>query len=78
MKLEKDILKNLSLLSQVGLLMAIPIIGCILLGHYLDTKFGTNVVFLIIFTVLGVLAAFRNLYVLFLKKIPAQKKDTRK
>lgn len=58
--------------------MAIPIIMCILLGNYLDEKFGTNVLFLIIFTIIGVLSAFRNLYILAIKKIPKGKKDLKK
>ncbi|PKM95324.1 MAG: F0F1 ATPase subunit [Firmicutes bacterium HGW-Firmicutes-1] len=78
MKLDYSALKNLSLLSQVGFLMAIPIIGCILLGSYLDGLLGTNIIFLIVFTILGVMAAFRNLYVLSVKKNPSGKKAPKK
>ncbi|NDL66709.1 AtpZ/AtpI family protein [Anaerotalea alkaliphila] len=69
-------LQYLGLLSQVGFLMATPIIGSILFGAFLDRKFGTGVLFLGIFTVLGVGAAFRNLYVLMNKQDLARKKET--
>lgn len=59
-----DFLRALSLISQIGIVMALPIIGCIILGNFLDVKFGTGILFLIIFSVLGVGAAFRNLFVL--------------
>ena len=75
MKLDHHILKSLSLISQVGLLMAIPVIGCILLGHYLDQLLGTNILFLIIFTILGTMAAFRNLFMLAKKQ---EKKNGKK
>ncbi|PKM51568.1 MAG: F0F1 ATP synthase subunit [Firmicutes bacterium HGW-Firmicutes-7] len=78
MKFDYSVLKNLSLISQVGFLMAIPIIGCILLGSYLDKLIGTNIIFLLVFTVLGVMTAFRNLYVLSVKKNPNGKKAPKK
>jgi len=67
MKINGKILKNLSLVSHLGFMMAIPIFLCMLLGIFLDNVFGTKVVFLIIFTILGVLSAFRNLFVFGIK-----------
>jgi F0F1-type ATP synthase assembly protein I len=69
-------MKSLSLISQIGFLMAIPIIGCILFGNYLDNLFDTKVLFLIIFTILGMLSAFRNLYVISMKSAKKRKKDS--
>lgn len=60
----REIMKALSLLTQIGLAMFVPIFGCILIGSYLDKLFKTNVIFLLIFTILGVLSAFRTLYVM--------------
>lgn len=74
-KSDLSVLKYVSLVSQVGLMMAIPIIGCILFGNYLDRLLGTQVIFLIIFTLLGVLAAFRNLYKLSQREDIIGKKD---
>ena len=68
MKKQFSFLGNLALVSQIGIMMALPIVGCIWLGSVIDKKLGTNVLFLAIFTVLGVGASFRNLYVLAVQK----------
>lgn len=57
--------------------MVIPIFLCVFLGIWLDGKFGTNGVFVIIFLIIGVLAAFRNLFVIVLSKVDTGKKDQR-
>ncbi len=75
MKTDFKTLKYLSLISQVGLIMAIPIFGSVFLGHWIDTKVGTNGIFLIIFILMGIYIAFRNLFVIVLKKSDFGKKD---
>lgn len=52
----------LSLITQIGINMTVTVGGCILLGKYLDDFFSTSPWLLLVFTVLGVLAAFRNLF----------------
>ena len=69
MKRKLDFLSNLALVSQIGVMMALPIISCIWIGSIIDKKLGTGVIFLGIFTILGVGASFRNLYFLALKKV---------
>ncbi|NMA83905.1 MAG: AtpZ/AtpI family protein [Epulopiscium sp.] len=64
MKKKAEMMRMFSLVTHMGLMMALPIIGCIWLGSFLDRKLNTGVVFLIIFTVLGVFSAFRNLFML--------------
>ena len=66
--MKNSLAKAFSLLSQVGIHMLVPIILCLFIGKWLDKKFGTNILFLIIFIVLGVLSSFRNLYVLVIKQ----------
>ncbi|WP_317366914.1 AtpZ/AtpI family protein [uncultured Tyzzerella sp.] len=56
--------KALSKLTQVGVTMVVTIGMCFFIGKWLDKKLGTDVIFLAIFTLLGIGAAFRNLYVL--------------
>lgn len=70
-------LRNLAILSQLGLSMMVPIIGGVLLGNYLDEKFSKGNIFLILFTIIGALAAFRNLFVIGMKsaKNKGDKKD---
>ena len=62
---KNDFVRGLSLLSQVG----ISIITCILigvfLGRFLDQFFGTSPWLLLIFSLLGVGAAFKYIYELF-------------
>lgn len=67
-KSSNGILQNLALISQVGIMMLVPIIGGVLLGAFLDRLAKTNGIFLIIFVLLGVGASFRNLYVLSIQK----------
>ena len=64
----KSIFQNLALISHVGIMMMVPILGCVLIGAFLDRFFKTNGIFLIIFIILGVGSSFRNLYVLSIKK----------
>lgn len=73
--MKKEDLKALALLSQVGLLMAIPIFLCVFVGIWLDEKMGTNGLFLVIFILLGVMAAFRNLFVTILRSFDGKGKD---
>ena len=67
-KSSKSILQNLTLISQVGIMMLIPILGGVLFGAFLDRKFKTQGIFLIIFVILGVGTSFRNLYMLSIQK----------
>lgn len=69
--------ENLAYLSQIGFMMAVPIIGCLLLGIFIDSKMNTGYLFLFIFTVMGVVASFRNLYVFSIKKSNEQERDHR-
>lgn len=78
LKLDSKAVKGLSLVTQFGLQMAIPIFLCIFIGNFLDNKLGTEVLFLIIFTVIGVLAAFRNMYVVGMRYAKKERKDSKK
>jgi F0F1-type ATP synthase assembly protein I len=55
-------LEALVLFSQLGLTMALPIILGALAGHWLDGKFGTRVIFLLIFVCLGVTGGIAGAY----------------
>ena len=78
MKFDSNTLKALSLLTQVGVSMMVPIIGCLWLGQFLDKKLDTSPWLLIIFIILGVLAAFRNLYMLTVSFTKTEKKEEQK
>lgn len=63
----KQLFRSLTQLSSIGLVMALCIAIGAFIGYYLDKKFKTEPVFLIIFFFLGAAAAFKNLYTLYKK-----------
>ncbi|SKC56398.1 AtpZ/AtpI family protein [Maledivibacter halophilus] len=65
--------ENLIFLTQIGLMMALPIVICVLLGNYIDNKFGTGNIFLFIFIGLGVASSFLNLYKIMMKILNKRK-----
>ena len=54
--------ENLTLVMQIGLTMAGCIIFCFFIGRYLDRWLGTKGVFVVIFTILGVLGGANTVY----------------
>ncbi|WP_129599334.1 AtpZ/AtpI family protein [Anaerophilus nitritogenes] len=62
-----DIMKNITLITQIGISMIVPIFICIYIGNWLDKKLGTNFIFLLIFIILGVGASFLNVYKMVMK-----------
>lgn len=63
MKSDKNVTKGILMISQVGISMITPILLCIFIGYQLDKYFNTKFC-IILFLVLGILAAFRNVYLL--------------
>lgn len=57
-----NMLENLALLSHIGIMMIIPIIGGVYAGRWIDNKFNTQPVFLFVCIIAGVAVAFINLF----------------
>lgn len=57
------VIKALMLVTQLGISMMVPIFLCVFAGGFIDKRAGTGF-FLPIFLVLGIAAAFRNVYYL--------------
>ncbi len=57
-------IKLLAMVSTMGISMALAIVIAIAIGYYLDKWFQTSPVFFLIFMVLGIIAGFRNIYVI--------------
>lgn len=74
----RDFLKAWAIIPQVALVMLTPILLCIIFGHFLDGLLNTGVVFLVIFTILGVGAAFRSLYMFCMKTMKEDEKADKK
>lgn len=55
---------QLAYASSIGISMALAIFGCFFLGTWLDRKLGTEPYFTLLFLLIGIVAGFRNIYVL--------------
>lgn len=66
--------RYISLISQLGFTMITPILICTVIGAFLDKKLNTTPLFIIIFILLGVAGAFRNLFFHVGKEIKRQNK----
>ncbi|WP_215508669.1 AtpZ/AtpI family protein [Peptoniphilus sp. EMRHCC_23] len=51
----------MALITQVGLNVLLPILGCMLAGAWLDKKTGGSGLFLLLFTLLGIAAGVMNI-----------------
>ncbi len=72
------IARALSKLTQVAITMVVTIGMCFFIGKWLDEKIGSNFVFLPIFIILGIGAAFRNLYVMVMLEYRKEEKKEEK
>jgi len=63
----KKTIKDLGYVSTIGMTMAFSIAIGALIGHYLDQWLGTKPWLFFVFFGLGIVAAFRNLYILYKK-----------
>lgn len=53
---------NLLMLSQLGLMMFVPIVGGVFVGNWLDSKLGTSPLFLFLGIIIFTISGFMNLY----------------
>lgn len=63
MKPEKNVLKGIVMITQIGISMIVPIFLCLFAGRWIDQKFQVNY-WTIIGIVLGIAAAVRNIYIM--------------
>ena len=63
MKADKKVLKSFVLITQIGITMVVPIFLCLFVGIKLDEWLKTNFI-AVIGIILGIMAAFRNVYVM--------------
>ena len=57
-------IKLLAIASTMGISMVLALVIAIIVGYYLDKWFQTSPLFFLIFMVLGIVAGFRNIYVI--------------
>jgi F0F1-type ATP synthase assembly protein I len=73
-RLNYKALENLALITHIGIVMIIPIFAGVTIGDYLDDRFGTGGIFLLVFILLGIAVSFMNLFKIGLRK-SRNKKD---
>ena len=61
-KMYIEVAKMLSLISQLGIMMVISILGPFFIGRFIDNYLNTKPIFTLIFLVLGIGAAFISVY----------------
>lgn len=61
-KYDKEVYRSLTLITQFGINMLVPIFLCTFLGIFLDKKLGTNFLVIILFFI-GAVAGARNIYI---------------
>jgi ATP synthase protein I len=61
--MDKKVIKTLVMISQIGITMLVPIFLCLYIGMKLDEWLNTSYI-TIIAIILGIMAAFRNVYVI--------------
>lgn len=62
MSYRKEVFRSLSLITQLGISIMVPIFMCVVAGVLIDKYFGTST--LLIFLFLGIGAGVRNAYIL--------------
>lgn len=60
--MNKEITRALALFTQIAISMLVPIFLCFFIGRAIDNFFKLNGVFLIIFTIIGIMAGFKSVY----------------
>lgn len=69
----RNALKNLTLISQIGISMITPILLGVFIGQLIDRRIGTEGIFVLIFLIVGAGGGFLNLF-----KLTGFFKDKRK
>ena len=57
-----EIASTLSLITQLGIMILICILGCTFIGKFLDSKLNTSPILTLVFMLLGVGGGFMGVY----------------
>lgn len=71
----RDLFKNLSVVSSIGVSVVLAIAIGVWIGLTLDKWFGTKPWFFYIFLFIGIAAGFKNIYVMARKEIGKDESD---
>ncbi len=73
MKDDKESIKLIPLITQIAVSMMVPIALCTAFGVWIDSKFNTY--FIIPLIILGILAGYRNCYLMIKKYMKDDEDD---
>jgi len=71
MKWNREVIRNLGLISQLGISMLTPIFMMTFLGVWIDKTFSTHL--FLIFVLLGIGGGFRSVYILTMRNTKKEK-----
>jgi ATP synthase protein I len=66
---KRKLLKTLGVVSSMGISVVLAIAMGVIFGRFLDDRLGTNNIFFFIFLFIGIIAAFRNIFVIIGREI---------
>ncbi|MGA7828043.1 MAG: AtpZ/AtpI family protein [Geobacteraceae bacterium] len=66
---KRNLLKTLGVVSSMGISVVLAIVIGVIFGRFLDDRFGTKNIFFFIFLFIGIIAAFRNIYIIIGREI---------
>lgn len=73
MSYKKSVYRTLTLISQLGISIMVPIFLCVFIGSYIEEKYNLSV--FVPLLILGILAGCRNAYMLAITFIKEAEKD---
>ncbi len=71
---KRSVFRTLSLITQLGISILVPIFLCVFIGKFLDNRY--NLPLFVPLLILGILAGFRNAYVLVMGFVKEAEQDT--
>lgn len=74
----RKVWKGLASFLQLSYLMLIPIVLCTLLGKWLESKWDTGGILMVVLILVGIAAGLRNLYVWIQAQIRLSEKDEKR
>lgn len=75
-KERQSTMRMLTLITQFGINMLVPIFLCFFAGYYLDQKLGTSYL-IVVFFFIGALAGFRNVYIFARRMMKDDREDAK-
>lgn len=69
----KEVFRSLTMVTQLGVSVMVPIFMCLFIGYMIDKYFNTST--LLVFLFLGIGAGIRNAYIMAMKVLNENVKD---